>query len=54
MYLLRPTAVADVTYPGLVKLLRPIFSPEGSNRQIQEEKTYRLFLNYLKEVAGTA
>ena len=30
----------------------PSFSPEGSNERMQEEKTYRLFLNYMKEVAG--
>jgi hypothetical protein len=53
MFLLRPSAVADMTYARLVKLLKPSFSLEGSNRRMQEERTDRLFLNYLKEVSGT-
>ena len=53
MFSLRNTAVSDVTYPRLVKLFTPIFSLEGSNKRIEEERSYRLFLNYLKEVEGT-
>ena len=52
MFLLRNTAVSDITYPRLVKLFTPIFSLQGSNKRIEEERSYRLFLNYLKEVAA--
>ena len=43
---------APITYPKLVKLLAPAFSPEGSNKRMQEEISYRFLLNYMKEVAG--
>ncbi|CAH3153862.1 unnamed protein product, partial [Pocillopora meandrina] len=49
-FLFRKTAVLPMTYPKLVKLLDPNFSDEATNRRQREEKTYRLFLNYLKEV----
>lgn len=51
-FLFRKTAVLPMTYPKLVKLLDPIFSDEASNRRQREERTYRLFLNYLKEVSA--
>ena len=41
-----------ITYSAIVKLLKPGFSDEGSNRKIQEKAIYRVFLDYLKEVAG--
>ncbi|XP_067027133.1 uncharacterized protein [Acropora muricata] len=51
VFLFRKTAVLPLTYAKLVKLLEPIFSEQGTSRRQQEERTYRLFLNYLKEVA---
>lgn len=51
-WLFRKTAVLPLTYAKLVKLLEPIYSEQGTSRRQQEERTYRLFLNYLKEVAG--
>ncbi|KAK3749365.1 hypothetical protein QZH41_010356, partial [Actinostola sp. cb2023] len=49
-YLLRKSAVHPMTYPKLVRLLKPDFSEEGTNARTREERSYRLFLNYLKEV----
>ncbi|CAH3129340.1 unnamed protein product, partial [Pocillopora meandrina] len=51
-FLFRKTAVLPMTYPKLVKLLDPIFSDEATNQRHREERTYRLFLNYLKEVSA--
>nr|XP_058969518.1 uncharacterized protein LOC131795926 [Pocillopora verrucosa] len=51
-FLFRKTAVLPMTYPKLVKLLDPIFSDEATNQRQREERTYRLFLNYLKEVSA--
>lgn len=39
-------------YPRVVKLLQARFSEEGSNIRAEEEKVYRTFINYLKEVSG--
>ncbi|XP_044184710.1 uncharacterized protein LOC114947803 [Acropora millepora] len=50
IFLFRKTAVLPITYPKLVKLLEAIFSEMGTNRRQQEERTYQLFLSYLKEV----
>ncbi|CAB4029344.1 G2 M phase-specific E3 ubiquitin- ligase, partial [Paramuricea clavata] len=52
MYLLRRTACHPLTYPRMVRLFTPRFSEEGSNVRLKEERTYRLYLNYLKEVAA--
>ncbi|XP_068723494.1 uncharacterized protein [Montipora capricornis] len=52
IFLFRKTAVLPMTYPKLVKLLEAVFSEMGTNRRQQEERTYRLFLNYLKEVSA--
>ncbi|XP_068689840.1 uncharacterized protein [Montipora foliosa] len=52
VFLFRKTAVLPLTYAKLVKLLEPMFSKQGTSRRQQEERTYRLFLNYLKEVAA--
>jgi hypothetical protein len=51
-YMFRKTAVAPMTYLKLVTIFQITFSEEGTNAIIREEKSYRLFLNYLKEVAG--
>ncbi|XP_028401093.1 uncharacterized protein LOC114524162 [Dendronephthya gigantea] len=52
IYLFRRTAVSPMTYPKIVKLMKPNFSEEGSNRRILEEQSYRHFLKYCKEVAA--
>ena len=52
MLLLRRTAVQPLLYPHLVKLLKARFSEGGSNSRVEEEKIYRNFINYLKEVSG--
>lgn len=52
MFLLRKTAVRPLMYPRLVKLLKARFSEEGSNSRLEEEKIYRTFINYLKEVSA--
>ncbi|XP_044165716.1 uncharacterized protein LOC122949746 [Acropora millepora] len=52
VFLLRKTAVRPLMYPRLVKLLKARFSEEGSNSRLEEEKIYRTFINYLKEVSG--
>ncbi|CAB3995475.1 G2 M phase-specific E3 ubiquitin- ligase [Paramuricea clavata] len=38
------TAVSSITYPRLVKILKPTFNEQGSNRRIQEEMAYRYLL----------
>jgi len=44
--------VRPLMYPRVVKLLQARFSEEGSNSRVDEDKVYRTFLNYLKEVSG--
>ena len=53
LYLLRRTAHAPLTYSRVAKLFPPKFSEMRSNRRLKEEAAFRLFFNYLKEVAGT-
>ena len=52
LYLMRQSAISPLTYPRLVKLLQPCFSDKGSNSRIEEERAYRYFLKYIKEVTG--
>ncbi|XP_020601636.1 uncharacterized protein LOC110040706 [Orbicella faveolata] len=52
IFLLRKTAVRPLMYPRVVKLLHAHFSVEGSNSRAEEEKVYRTFINYLREVSG--
>jgi hypothetical protein len=52
LYLLRKSSVSPPTYPRLAKLFKPTFREPGTNGRILEEKSYRYFLKYMKEVAG--
>ncbi|XP_028403172.1 uncharacterized protein LOC114525912 [Dendronephthya gigantea] len=52
LFLLRRTAYHPLTYPRIVKILAPKFSEQGSNKRMKENRAYRLFLNYVKEVAA--
>lgn len=52
-FLFQATAKADITLRKLKHLLQPKLDEAGSNKRKRQEKIYEIFLNYLKEVAGT-
>jgi len=52
MYLMRATSQVPVTMRKLLLILNPNFAVPGSNRRRQEDISYGMFINYLREVAG--
>jgi len=51
-HLFRAASQTAVSMRKLLLLLRPNLSLEGSNRRREEDISYGLFINYLREVAG--
>ena len=52
LHLLRRNPDHKLTVKQLVNLLKPEFSPEGSNSRSLENKVYAAFVKYMREVAS--
>ena len=52
-YLLRPTAQHKLNVAKLLHILKPEFSPEGSNSLVKEKETYQAFVRYTRDVAAS-
>ncbi|KAJ8309731.1 hypothetical protein KUTeg_011596 [Tegillarca granosa] len=46
------SSVTSLTFRMLTAMLKPLFSPDGSNNNMLEKKVYSAFLRYLREVAS--
>ena len=52
LYLLTPSACANLTVPRLLFLLNPSFSENGANNIVHEKALYAKFVKYVREVSS--
>ena len=51
-HLFRPNENTQMTFRGLVSLLKPVFAEDGSNERTYQNKVYNVFLKYLREAGS--
>jgi hypothetical protein len=51
-HLMTPVQDPPLTLKMATHLLKPSFSPEGSNQRSQESTVYQKFIKYLREISG--
>ena len=52
IHLFRPSPSAVLSRKKLIEMLKPEFSPEGSNNRKFESETYSFFMKFIREVAS--
>jgi len=53
VFLLRSSCEKSISLRKLMLLLTPVFSERGSNKRSAEDESYKIFVNYLRDVTGT-
>ena len=51
-HLFRPNENTQMTFRGLVSLLKPVFAEDGFNERTYQNKVYNVCLKYLREAGS--